>query len=179
MDRLLCGSTCSYLQMRADSSPVYFYICFHVIRTPTVPGWHHQIFMLTFFIYCVFTGGQRRRWTWTRWQLPWCWPVSPPAHWSGVHLSKSAVSVKTVEWLIKWKYPQISLQIQCALLVQIKTLALMYLSFPSLVREESLWKVNTKKCSSAWAGHLYVLPFADFSSPLGSYLVNTCGSLGW
>lgn len=51
--------------------------------------------------FSVSTDVRRRRWTWTRWRLPWCWQVSPPARWSGVRLSKSTVSITTI-WRIQY-----------------------------------------------------------------------------
>lgn len=63
--------------------------------------------MLTvdFFLLCfVLSGGLRRRWIWTRWRLPWCWRASLRARWSGVHLSKSAVSSMRQMLLLSYKY---------------------------------------------------------------------------
>lgn len=62
--------------------------------------WEHNMLSKIPQFCHVFTDGQRKKWTWTRWRLPWCWQVSQPAHWSGVHLSKSTVGIMTIRQLL-------------------------------------------------------------------------------
>lgn len=76
-------------------------ICVHFVRQSLSRGvmiyWEKKIPSEILPSSSVSTDGQRRRWTWTRWRLPWCWQVSPPARWSGARPSKSTVSITIIQ----------------------------------------------------------------------------------